>query len=64
MTVRFPISDELAAKIQRKVDEGLYPDASAAWREAIRLLLEKHGHYDVDVSGIVAIDDEEEGTCG
>lgn len=60
-SVSVKVSDESAAIIQRKVDAGLYPNADAAWQQAIRLLLEKHGHFDVELSEVRVVDDDIDG---
>jgi hypothetical protein len=38
MNKMVPVSEETAAIIQRKVDQGLYPDLETAFAEAARLL--------------------------
>jgi hypothetical protein len=51
--MRIPITDELATETQSLIDDSSYPDATSVWREAFRLLHEKHGWKNVDTSGIV-----------
>ncbi|HYP60991.1 MAG TPA: hypothetical protein VEQ36_11240 [Thermomicrobiales bacterium] len=38
MSVTINVSEETAEMVQRKVDQGLYPDLETAWAEAARLL--------------------------
>jgi hypothetical protein len=41
MSVTIKVSEETAEMVQRKVDQGLYPDLETAWAEAARLLDEQ-----------------------
>jgi hypothetical protein len=41
MSVSITVSEETAEMVQRKVDQGLYPDLETAWAEAARLLDEQ-----------------------
>jgi hypothetical protein len=41
MSVTIKVSEESAEMVQRKVDQGLYPDLESAWGEAARLLDEQ-----------------------
>jgi hypothetical protein len=41
MSVNIKVSEASAEMIQRKVDQGLYPDLETAWAEAARLLDEQ-----------------------
>jgi hypothetical protein len=61
MSVTIRISQETADLVQRKVDQGLYPDLETAFAEAARLLDEQDYVRDLRAELQIGIDEADRG---
>ena len=61
MSVTIKVSEETAEIVQRKVDQGLYPDFETAWAEATRLLDEYADEQELRAALQIGIDEADRG---
>jgi Arc/MetJ-type ribon-helix-helix transcriptional regulator len=61
MSVTVKVSEETAEIVQRKVDQGLYPDVETAWAEAARLHDEYADEQELRAALQIGIDEADRG---